>query len=162
MQLPDIFNNTNLWIRLVDKRGRMRALLDASDNGDSNALQALRDTFTEELAGYGGFYFNTLNTETPEYWNLRNELSPVLNSILFVPSIALTVSNNEKEGDNITFQNSIDLILNDVIPANLNINKTQIENIQNVLNNINQAIPKYPIGHQDLKNIIRIDSFEVK
>ena len=166
IQIPEVFTNTKLWVRLVDKRGRMKALLDASQLNDPSdrrkATERLGAIFREEIAGYGGFYFNTSNVKVPEYWAMRNKLNPVLNSLLFLPSIKVTIENNEAEGDNVTFENRIDLNLSEIVPRNLNINETQIGTIQAILDKINSGIPDYPLRHQDLKSIIRINSFEVK
>jgi hypothetical protein len=158
------FENSNLWIRFVNKREKITQLINMAYNSDKtlseDAKKKLSSMFREELSGYKSMYFNTTNDEAGKFWQIRNRLTPLLNSILFLPKLSVTIENPTDEGKNITYNNELDLLLSNLLPKNDNINKTQIENLESVLKRM--KLMSNPAGHQDLKNTIRINSFETK
>jgi len=162
--IPSVFANSNLWIRFVNKREKITQLINMAYNSaeelSDEAKKKLSGMFREELSGYNSMYFNTTNDEAGKFWRMRNRLSPLLNSILFLPKIIVTVENPLNESETITYNNELDLLISNLIPSNENFNKTQIENLEAVLARIKGQFN--PQGHPDLRNTIRINSFETK
>lgn len=164
---PAAFNpasGMNAWIRIVNKRQKMLSVINTSknlDDLDKEQQKLLSDIFLTEVGSYGPMMFNIAENKTKNYWNVRNNLSPILNSILFTPFIKLETYpyNGEQESETIT--NEPDQIIAGYLRDNKNLNYTQIENIQKILNKINDE--NYEINSNlDLNNQIRILKYNVE
>lgn len=158
------FSKSNLWIRIVDKRKKMSTLIKGANNIDnvsSEQKMLLNQIFLNEVGTYGDMMFNISSLEAARWWKFRNNLSPILNSVLFTPQVTVSSVEEDQEDQQLVTNNPL-AVYNATLYGNDNLNYTQIENLQNVLNKIADKKSSYPSSNLDLNNQIRIQNFEVK
>jgi len=158
------FSKSNLWIRIVDKRKKMLTLIKGANNINnvsSEQKMLLNQIFLNEVGTYGDMMFNISSLEAARWWKFRNNLSPILNSILFTPQVTVSSVEEDQEDQQLVTNNPL-AVYNATLYGNDNLNYTQIENLQNVLNKIADKKSSYPSSNLDLNNQIRIQNFEVK
>jgi len=154
------FINSNLWIRFVDKRTKMSSIINSAQTTDdlsSEQKKLLSDIFLKEVGSIGPMMFNTFSDKTKELWDVRNKLSPLLNSILFTPFIKLETLDDELE-----LTNDPASIIRQTLKDNENVSLTQIENLQVVLDKIKNNSSYHPESNLDLNNKIVIQDYNVE
>jgi len=153
------FDKSSLWIRFVDKRTKMSSIINSAQSAEglnSEQKKLLSDIFLKEVGSIGPMMFNTFSDKTKELWDVRNKLSPLLNSILFTPFIKLETF----EGEELT--NDPSSIISDTLQSNENASLTQIENLQIILDKIKKDPNYHPESHLDFNNKIVIQDYNVE
>jgi hypothetical protein len=165
------FIDSDLWIRLVDKKNKMSMLLDSAESIDDlteTQKGRLSELFRDEIGTYGDMMFNISNENVNDHWQFRNGLTPVLRDVLFAPSINVsTMQDDETEETSLDFnpmaiiEESLSNLVGGAPGSSTDrLGLTQIANLDILLDRIKSGI--LPGSHQEYNNQLRIQSLNVK